>query len=91
MKKVTKHASKRIRERVKVRNSKYSFRLARIKGNYNYQYDGDFRKFLDYIAYKNKNRITVYNNYIYIIKNNKLITVLQVPEKYKNLKPIYSK
>lgn len=75
MKKVTKHASKRIRERLNVRNSKYNFRLARIKGSYNYQYDGDFRKFLDYIAYK----------------NNKLITVLQVPEKYKNLKPIYSK
>lgn len=75
MKKVTKHASKRIRERLNVRNSKYNFRLARIKGSYNYQYDGDFRKFLDYMAYK----------------NNKLITVLQVPEKYKNLKPIYSK
>lgn len=57
----------------------------------NFQYDGDFRKFLDYLAHKNKHKITVYNNYIYIIKNNKLVTVLNVPNKYKNLTPIYTK
>lgn len=80
MKIITKHGKKRIRERVGVRNTRY-----------NYQYDGDFRKFLDYLAYKNKHRITVYNNYIYIIKNNILVTVLNVPNKYKNLTPIYTK
>ena len=48
-------------------------------------------RYLEYLAYKNKHRITVYNNYVYIIKNNKLVTVLNVPEKYKNLIPIYTK
>ena len=91
MKRVTRHGKKRIRERVGVRNTRYNYRQARMKGHYSYQYDGDFRKFLDYLAYKNKHRITVYNNYIYIIKNNKLVTVLNVPEKYKNLTPIYTK
>lgn len=88
---VTKHGKKRIKERVGVRNTRYNYKQARMKGNYNYQYDGDFRKFLDYLAHKNKHKITVYNNYIYIIKNNKLVTVLNVPSKYKNLTPIYTK
>lgn len=88
---VTKHGKKRIKQRVKARNTNYNYRLARMKGNYNYQYDGDFRRFLDYLAHKNKHKVTVYNNYIYIIKYNKLITVLCVPDKYKNLTPIYSK
>ena len=51
---VTKHGKKRIKERVGVRNTRYNYKQARIEGNYNYQYDGDFRKFLDYLAHKNK-------------------------------------
>ena len=57
---VTKHGKKRIKERVSVRNTKYNYKQARMKGNYNYQYDGDFRKFLDYLAHKNKHKITIY-------------------------------
>ena len=73
---VTKHGKKRIKERVGVRNTRYNYKQARMKGNYNYQYDGDFRKFLDYLAHKNKHKITVYNNYIYIIKNSIIWIIL---------------
>ena len=35
---------------------------------------------------KSKARTIVYNNFIYIVKNGKLITVLNVPYKYQHYK-----
>jgi hypothetical protein len=84
---ITKHAKKRIKGRVGVRNADYNFKLAKKNGFLNTQFDGDYRRFLDYLAYRNKGKIIVYNEHIYIMKGQHLITVLNTPYKYKGIKP----
>lgn len=82
-KRVTKHARKRVRSRVGVKNANYNYRLARIKGKRINDYSGDFLKFLKYLEIKGSCKIIIYNNHIYITKSNNLITVLNMPNKYK--------
>lgn len=85
-KKLTKHAKKRIKGRVGVRNAKYNYSLARKYGKTYQTFNGtNFGTYLTYIATHSKCRanVIVYNEHIYIIKNGKLITVLNVPNKYK--------
>ena len=83
---VTKHGKKRIKGRVGVKNANYNFRLARIKGKRLNSFSGKFAKFLEYLEIKSKARTIVYNNFIYIVKNGRLITVLNVPYKYQDYK-----
>jgi hypothetical protein len=85
-KRVTKHGRKRIRGRVGVRNANYMYRLARQKGRKGKSFKDDFGKLLAYLEIKSKGQTIVYNNFIYIIKGGKLITVLNVPYKYQNYK-----
>lgn len=81
---VTKHGKKRIKGRVGVKNANYNFRLARIKGKRLNSFSGKFAKFLEYLEIKSKGTTIVYNNYIYIIRYGRLITVLNVPYKYRD-------
>lgn len=81
---VTKHGKRRIKSRVGVRNANYNYRLARIKGKKIGSFSGNFAKFLEYLEIKSKGTTIVYNNYIYIIRYGRLITVLNVPYKYRD-------
>ena len=83
---VTRHAKSRIKTRVGVRNAEYNYKLAKRKGNKIYDFKGDFKKLLGYLEFKSKGKIIVYNSFIYITKFGKLITVLNVPNKYHNYK-----
>lgn len=83
---VTKHGKKRIKGRVGVKNANYNYRLARIKGKRLNSFSGNFAKFLEYLEIKSKAKVIVYNNFIYIVKNGRLITVLNVPYKYQDYK-----
>lgn len=83
---VTKHGKMRIKGRVGVKNANYNFRLARIKGKRLSYFDGKFAKFLTYLEIKSKGQVIVYNNFIYIVKYGRLITVLNVPYKYQDYK-----
>lgn len=82
MKKISKHAQNRIKERV---NEEYSsesklFKTAIKEGNIKECYSGIFYDYLYKKSLRGK-KIVVYNDYIYIMtKNNKvLITVYPVP------------
>ena len=83
-KKLTKHGKSRIKTRVGVRNAEYNYRLARQRGKKGKYIKGNFGKLLTFLEIKSKGQTLVYNDYIYIIKNGKLITVLNIPYKYKN-------
>lgn len=85
-KKVTKHGKKRILGRVGVKNANYNYRLARAKGKRLNDFNGKFAKFLEYIEIKSKAKVIVCNDFIYIVKFGRLITVLNVPYKYQNYK-----
>ena len=82
-KRVTKHAKMRIKGRVGTKNASYNYRLARQRGIKGKKIKGDFGKLLAFLEIKSKGQTIVYNNFIYIIKYGKLITVLNVPYKYQ--------
>lgn len=81
---ITKHAKLRIKQRTNSKNAVYNFKLAKRKGKRHYEFEGDLRRYLDYIAHKSHtNNIIIYNTNIYIIgRRDMLITVLNIPDKY---------
>lgn len=83
-KRVTKHAKMRIKGRVGVRNAQYNYRLAREKGVKGEKFKGNFGRLLRFLEHKSKGITIVYNDFIYIVRFGKLITVLNVPYKYKD-------
>lgn len=82
--KTTKHGKHRIKSRVGVRNASYNYRLARKNGKKLTDFEGDFSRLLKFLEIKSKGKVIVYNNFIYIVKNEKLITVLNMPYKYSD-------
>ena len=86
MEQVTKHAKKRLRERISV--SKRQVELAIKRGNNIVDYSGSFRRYLDKIQYKDeKCHLKIYGNHIYIFNPYWfLITALTIPSKYSKYK-----
>lgn len=86
MEQVTKHAKKRLRERISV--SKRQVELAIKRGNNVNDYTGSFRRYLDKIKYKDVNfHIKIYGNHIYIFNPYwYLVTALTISSKYSKYK-----
>ena len=92
---VTKHAIKRIHQRVGV-GKKASAKLAKEafeNGLKRTEVTGLLRKHLDdvYDASGTANNLRVYNQKVYIFCENRLVTVLPLPQIYYNLEMIMKK
>lgn len=85
---VTRHADKRTRKRVGVNRSAVQ-RLARkamADGYTRYDFSGSLRRYLDALYYYNTsaNNIRVWSEKVWIFSDHTLITVLDLPQRYKN-------
>lgn len=85
---VTRHADKRMRKRVGVNRSAVEkiSRKAMTDGYTRYDFSGSLRRYLDYLYHYNEeaNNIRVYAEKVWIFSGNILITVLDLPQRYKN-------
>ena len=86
--KITRHADKRLRKRVGV-NRKAVEKLARkaLTDGYTRQdFSGSLRRYLDALYYYNEsaNNIRVWGEKVWIFHDFTLITVLDLPQRYKN-------
>lgn len=81
---VTQHAQKRIRKRIHI-NKKSSERQCKLALERGYDENTITGRLKDYIytlsLRSNTNLIKIYNNQIFIFKNEKLITVWNIPNK----------
>lgn len=88
--KITKHAKKRIKERIDLTGKKKVsnlFSRAMTKG-YNKEnfVEGSFKEYLEYQEKKQKyTQIKIYDGYLYVHRNRTLITVYKVPSKFNNI------
>ena len=86
--KVTRHADKRMRKRVGVNRSAVEkiARRALADGYTRHDFQGSIRRYLDYLYHYNEeaNNIRVYAEKVWIFSDNILITVLDLPQRYKN-------
>ena len=86
--KVTRHADKRMRKRVGVNRSAVErmARKAMIEGYTRHDFSGSLRRYLDYLYHYNQsaNNIRVWGEKVWIFSDNILITVLDLPQRYKN-------
>lgn len=85
---ITRHGDKRTRKRVGVNRSAVE-RLARkalADGTTRYDAKGGLRRYLDALYHYNgqADNIRVYAEKVWIFSGNILITVLDLPQKYKN-------
>ena len=85
---VTRHADRRIRERVGVPRSaarKLAVK-AKTQGVERRDTSGSLRRYLDYVFYYNDNSdaIYVWAEKVYIFADEALVTVLNLPTRYKN-------
>ena len=81
---VTKHAKQRMKERCGLK-SKSTERMAAVayeKGMKHGDLSGNLKKWVDSLYFKNRtaNQIRLYGDKAYIFQNEKLITVLQIPQ-----------
>jgi len=85
---VTKHADKRMRSRLGVPRSavKKMASKAMSEGVTRLETHGSLRRYLDGLYYYNQtaNNIRVWSEKVYIFHDNTLITVLDLPQRYKN-------
>lgn len=86
--KVTRHADKRMRKRVGINRSAVEkiARKAMTDGYTRHDFSGSLRRYLDYLYHYNEeaNNIHVYAEKVWIFSDNTLITVLDLPQRYKN-------
>lgn len=82
---VTKHGEKRMRKRLGLSKAGVdrSFGDALLHGRKHNEFKGRFKKYLDYNAAFYKSEPIVYGQNIYWVSAGKLITVYQVPAKFK--------
>lgn len=86
--KVTRHAAKRVEERVsrKLKPNKV-FNKALKQGRSLSEFYGDFREYLESKLHNYKHTdVKVYDNNVYVYNNKVMITVYPVPEKYRPIK-----
>lgn len=85
---VTRHADKRMRKRIGVNRSAVEkiARKAMAEGYTRHDFSGSLRRYLDYLYHYNEeaNNIRVYAEKVRIFSDNTLITVLDLPQRYKN-------
>lgn len=87
MTRVTKHATKRIRTRlglpkhVSEKNADKAFR----NGIRHKETTGSLHRYMDFLFFQNQNanNIRIYHNFVYIFAGKTLITVFDLPNKYK--------
>lgn len=87
---ITKHAEKRLRKRAGIKKSavEKTFKKAQELGKRQNDFKGAFRKYLDFWAIDYRSTPIVYQNTIYFMKGDDLVTAWQVPQKYiKYIKP----
>lgn len=81
---ISNHAQERYTDRYYIgKNIKREFKKAILLGNCPQDYCGDFKDFLLSKEKKNKIKIKVYRDFLFIHKNRKLITIYAVPKKYQ--------
>lgn len=85
---VTKHATKRGRERLGLQKQSVERNAERAYscGLQHRETTGSLRRYLDsvYLKYKTANAIRIYGDHVYIFNGKKLITVFYLPNKYKS-------
>jgi hypothetical protein len=85
---VTRHAKVRARQRLGIPSRAIKRLLPRIlaNGKRREQFSGALRRYLDSIhRQENQKDIVVWSGYIYILHENKLVTVFAVPQEYRKL------
>ena len=84
---VTKHAAKRLKERLGL--SKKTVEKVAMKafqlGTDHSAFKSSAKRYLDglYLSHKKANNLKVYANYVYLFHGEVLITVLDLPKKYQ--------
>lgn len=85
---ITKHAQQRGKERLGLNLKAFEKTASKALeiGKTHGEFSGSFKRYLDklYFQYRNANNMRVFGHYIYLFKNDDLITVFLVPNKYKN-------
>lgn len=85
---VTRHADKRMRKRIGINRSAVErmARKAMTEGYTRHDFSGSLRRYLDSLYYYNcsANNIRVWSEKVWIFSDNTLITVLDLPQRYKN-------
>lgn len=86
---VTSHAEDRMSERLNINKKaiKRQAELALERGKKHSDFSGSFCRYLDrvYLTERNANNMRIYNNSVFLFHNDILITVFQVPSKYRKL------
>ena len=85
---ITNHARDRLKERCGLPKKALdrNARNALDKGISHSECVGSLKKYLDYLylSHKNGNNIKIYNNHVYIFFVDRLVTVLTLPNTYKD-------
>lgn len=85
---VTPHAKQRVKERVGLSKelSEYVAEKALANGLRHCDVAGSLKRYLDkiYLSHKNASNMRIYNHKVFIFCGEKLITVLNLPQKYFN-------
>lgn len=86
---VTRHGAARTKDRVGL-SKKIADKNAQAAldcGVTHAETKGSLRRYIDglYLSKKAANNIRIYNHYVYIFQNNVLITVIDLPQKYRKL------
>lgn len=85
---VTKHATKRVRQRngLSKKSVVSDAQRALEKGIQHKDTSGSLNRYITQLYFKDNtaDNIRIYNNSVYIFKGKKLITVFPLPQKYRN-------
>lgn len=85
---VTQHGKKRLKERVGLnkKSAEKNADKAFQEGIKHSEVSGSLRKYFDalYLQNRSANNIRIYGEKVYLFGGNKLITVLNLPNKYKS-------
>ena len=86
--KISRHANKRMKERCGLNYSSHD-RVAEfvlLKGLCHKDCTGRLKKYVDYLffSYPSGNNIRLYGDHVYIFNSTNLITILKLPNIYKN-------
>lgn len=86
---ITRHASQRIRERVGLPKQAINKNADRAleNGLTHKDVSGSVSRYADklYLQYRTANNIRFYGNQVYLFRNNILITVIPLPQKYRKV------
>lgn len=84
---ITKHATKRGKERLGLQKQSIERNAARAYqcGLRHSETSGSLKRYLDslYLKDRTANAIRIYGGYVYLFRSEKLITVLYLPNRYK--------